>query len=76
MAENAYLALRGALIGLVQAAEDRDRTYQPRRASVPARGWIGECLAEALVWARPVEVGDVLPQHVVEAGLAEDEQVV
>src|SRR6476661_283023 len=69
-------ALRGALVCVVQATQDRDGAYRPRAAR--RRSWLrlGQGLAEALVRSCPVEEGDVLAEHPAEMALTEDEQVV
>src|SRR5690242_9254695 len=69
-------ALCGTLVGVVEATEDRDRADRPRTTRQLQGGRLGERLAEALVRPRPVEVRDVLAQHVGEVALPEDEQMI
>ena len=68
-----------ALIGMVQPAQDRASAHHPSRLR-PGHPWcgagIGEPLVQALVRPRDVEVRYVLPQHVPQVGLAQDQDVV
>ncbi len=61
---------------MVQAAQDRHRTYRAGAVPGHVRWRFGERLAESLVWPRAVEVGDVFAQHTGEVPLAEDERVI
>ncbi len=69
-------ALHGALIRVVQVAQDRHRPYRP--FAVPGLRWwrFGACLPNSLVWSRLVEVRDILLEHAGELTFAEDKQEV
>src|SRR3982751_4136917 len=69
-------ASRGALVGMVEAAQDRHRPDRSRRIRSHPRWRLRERLIEALVRPRPVEVGDVLAEHAAQMALAEDEDMI
>src|SRR2546423_10987938 len=69
-------ASRGALVRVVQTAQDRYGAYRPLAPLLRSRRRLWERVPEALVRARPVEVRGVLAEHAGELPLAEDEQVV
>jgi len=69
-------ASRGALVGMVEATENRHRPYQPRRIRAPRWQRLRGRLLEPLVRTRLVEVGHVLPEHAGEVALAEDQDVI
>src|SRR5438874_1569454 len=69
-------ASRGALVGMMEAAEDRHRTDRSQRIRPLLRWRLRERLAAPLVRPRPVEVGGVLPEHAAEVALPQDEDVI
>ena len=61
---------------MVQAAQDRHRTYRAGAMPGLVRWRFGEGVAEPLLWPRAVAVGAVLAQHTGEVPRAADERVI
>jgi len=74
--ENHPSASRGALVGMVEPAEDGHGAYRSRTANRLPRRRCRERLLETLVRPRPVEVRDVFPEHAGQLPLAQDQDVV